>query len=230
MNGRTPQSDYRAGAGPRPAPQSEAPGTGNLLAEMRSGEAGADVPPPVVLKPRRKLKVQNVIVAVVIVVSIVALYAMRRYGMGAGFTFSVTPIDYQIDGQSGRLTPEQRRILRDLQLGNEPIRLAMAQLRKNPFRLTTEEVEVFTPGPVTPGNDAEAERAQQIASVLSRLELNSVMLGRIPLARINARIYKVNDTVEGLFTIKAIHDRTVELEAGGKVFALTIGEPENKNP
>ncbi len=229
MSGRPnqpPSSSARGG--------SDATG-GNLLAELRAGEAlGGEAPPPPPPRARRRLKTQNIVIGAVIVLSIGVLYAMRLYGMGAGISFATVPIDYQIDGKSARLTAEQRRILQELQLSGEPIRLAMSHIRKNPFQLNTKESSVLGPdiGELDPNaDDADLERQEalerQIAQAMGNLTLNSVMRGRIPIARINGKIVKIGDTVEGVFTVKAIHDREVELEApGGKVFAISMGEAD----
>jgi hypothetical protein len=228
MSGRPnqPQSSSARGG-------SDATG-GNLLAEMRGGDTiGGEAPPPPPPRARRRLKTQNIVIGAVIVLSVGVLYAMRLYGMGAGISFATVPIDYQIDGQSARLTAEQRRILQELQLSGEPIRLAMSHIRKNPFQLNTRESSVLGPEvPLDPNaDDADLERQEalerQIAQAMGNLTLNSVMRGRIPIARVNGKIVKVGDTIDGVFTVKAIHDREVELEApGGKVFALTMGEAD----
>lgn len=206
--------------------------TGNLLAELSGGDAApaAAAPPP---RFRRRLKTQNFVIGAVIVVSIGALYAMRLYGMGAGITFQTVPIDYQLEKSAARLTAEQRRILNDLQLSGTPIRIAMGHLRKNPFHLDSEAGEVIgpRPGPILDPGDKAAELERVIASSFARLELHGVMNGKIPIARINGKTVRVGDTVESTFVIKAIHDRTVELEAtNGKVYALTIGEAPNDGP
>ncbi len=226
----------RSGTTPRtPAagrPGKADPTTGNLLAELSGGEAA---PAEAVSTPprfRRRLKTQNVVIGAVIVLSIGALYAMRLYGMGAGITFQTVPIDYQLEKAAGRLTAEQRRILNDLQLSGTPIRVAMAHLNKNPFHLDSESGHVIGPRPAIVDPNQQAEELERlIAQTFSRLELNGVLLGRIPIARINGKTVRVGDTVESTFVIKAIHDRTVELEAtNGKVYALTIGEPDSGQP
>ncbi len=226
MNGRMPTPDPRASAAPKPADPASG---GNFLAELRSGDVAPEVVAPL-QKPRRRIKIQNVMVVAVIVFSIVAIFLMRQIGTKRGRNFETVKIDYQLDGAGSRLTPEQKKILADLAATSEPIQIAPSEIDKNPFTLEETRVMSFIgdPAPTRP-RDPDADAQVQIAQVLSKLELNGTMRGRIPIARISGRIYKVGDLIEGTFILKSVDDRTVELEAGGKTWALSIGEPDNTN-
>lgn len=208
--------------------------SGNLLAELRAGEAGAPeaVPPPP--RPRRRVSTSNVIFGTVIAVSVGALYAMRLYGMSSGITFATVPIDYELGGISERVRAEQARVLRDLARSNEPMHAAAEKISKNPFTLDADiETAVDTGGYRGPSPEdlaalEQKDRQTRINEALASIKLHSVMRGRVPLARINDAIFREGDIVADLFTVKAIHERSVELEVDGKVVAVTMSEPEIK--
>lgn len=230
-NGKKAQPDTRTAPITRAA-DADAAKAGNLLAELRAGEAGApeSVPPPP--RPRRRISTSNVIFGTVIAVSVGALYAMRLYGMNSGVTFATVPIDYELGGISERVRAEQARVLRELARSNEPVRVAMEKINKNPFTLDEEIETVVQPGKYSgPSSEdiallAEKDRQAMIANALQSLQLHSVMRGRVPLARINESIYREGDLVADVFTVKTIHDRSVDLEVDGKIIAITMTEPE----
>lgn len=233
MNAKKPQPESRPAPITRPG-EPEPGKSGNLLAELRGGvePGGGDaVPPPP--RPRRRISPSNVIFGTVIAVSVGALYAMRLYGMSSGLTFATVPIDYELGGPSDRVRAEQARILRDLARSTEPLRVVHERLNKNPFTLDTEIQAVVGPGSLGPTPDelaalAARSRDEKVAQTLQTLKLNGVMLGRIPLARINDATYREGDTIADCFVIKAIHERSVDLEVDGKVFALSMTEPETR--
>ncbi|MFM9997234.1 MAG: hypothetical protein ACKVU4_15705 [Phycisphaerales bacterium] len=207
--------------------------SGNLLAELRAGEAGAPeaVPPPP--RPRRRVSTSNVIFGTVIAVSVGALYAMRLYGMSSGITFATVPIDYELGGISERVRAEQARVLRDLARSNEPMHAAAEKISKNPFTLDDDIETVVGRGPLGPSPEdlaalEEKDRQTRINETLASIKLHSVMRGRVPLARINDAIFREGDIVAELFTVKAIHDRSVEIEVDGKIYAVSMSEPEIK--
>jgi hypothetical protein len=216
---------------PDSRPQGEPAPSGNFLAELRGGEAGETQ----ILggaAPRNKVSLQTLVVVGVIVASAGMLYAMRRYGMGAGMRFETIKIDYNWDKASPLTAAQQRRVLDELARSGTPIQPPVDHLPKNPFVLDV------APGPVarasgpTPELLAEIQRQmreKEVLSALSALQLNSVMEGRVPLARIDGRLYRIGDRVANLFTVAAIHGRSAELEADGKTYSISLVEPEIKD-
>lgn len=219
-------------------PEPEAPQPGNILAEIRGGDA------PVLAEtgfagaaPKRKFNVQTIILVVVIAASAGMLYAMRRHGMGAGFTFQTVKIDYEWDSISPLTVAKQQRVLDDLARSGQPIKAPVDQLPKNPFVL---DLSVAAPvvDPDVPAVDPGAEaarmaelnrkiREREIQTALATVQLQSVMDGRVPIARINGTFVRVGDTVADVFTVQAIHGRTVELAVDDRVFAVSMDDPMN---
>lgn len=215
--------------------ESDAPTSGNILAELRGGEA------PVLAEgsfggsaPARRYNLQTIILVVVVAASAGMLYAMRRHGMGAGFTFQTVKIDYEWDHLSPVNQAQQQRVLDDLARSGQPIKVTVAQLPKNPFVLDLSvAVPVMDPGHVVDPNAEAARlaeinrkiREREIQNALATVQLQSVMDGRVPIARVNGRFVRVGDTVADVFTVRAIHGRTVELAVDDRVFAVSMEEP-----
>ncbi|MCC6659915.1 MAG: hypothetical protein IT437_03415 [Phycisphaerales bacterium] len=212
----------------------------NFLAEMRGGESGTETP-MVLSAPGRKVNVQTLVVVGVVVASAGLLYAMRLHGMGAGMKFdSLVKIDYDWT-KSGQLSESQQRaVLADLARSHTSVEPLVEHLPKNPFSLDL-DAPASTAPIVSADPNADARRLalqrqvreKEILSQLAGLQLNSVMEGRVPLARIGTRMYRVGDKVGENFTLSAVHGRTVDLEADGKLYALSIEAPvapENDGP
>lgn len=202
----------------------------NFLAEMRGGEGGGDAPMMISSPRGRKVNVQTLVVVGVVVASAGLLYAMRLHGMGAGMKFDgLAKIDY--DWTKPQNEGHQKQVLADLARSGKGVEPLVEHLPKNPFSLDL-DAPSSTPVALTDPNAAarrsELERQvreKEVLSALSTLQLNSVMEGRVPLARIGTRIYRIGDTVGEHFVLRAVHGRTVDLEADGRVYALSIEEP-----
>ena len=109
-------------------------------------------------------------------------------------------------------------------------------VQKNPF-------ELFVKPPVGPAalaarpDDAarhEADQQRQLQAELDRLTLNSVLIGKEPVAVIADKVLKEGQTI-GSFTVKSISATSVELTAEGKEYRLTLpegpqGEPAGRAP
>jgi hypothetical protein len=216
-----------------PAPERESAGAASFLAELRGGDAAPETPVLPGVVSRRRVNVQTLVVAAVIAASAGLLYAMRRHGMGAGMTFQTLNIEYDWERIGSVSRAHQQRVLEDLARSGEPVKPPVEHLPKNPFRLDLQTAVAVVPGQTTdPGAESArlAElnrqvREKELRSALATVHLQSTMGGRVPLARVNGKLVKVGDIVAGLFTVRAIHDRTVELEADGKVFAVIMDGP-----
>jgi hypothetical protein len=205
----------------------------NFLAEMRGGESGGDT--PIVLSaPGRKVNVQTLVVVGVVVASAGLLYAMRLHGMGAGMKFDgLAKIDYDWTRAGQQSESHEKQVLADLARSGQSVDPLVDHLPKNPFSLDL-DAPASTPTPVASIDpNAAARRAElerqvrekELISKLATLQLNSVMEGRVPLARIGTRLYRLGDKVADDFKVVGVHGRTVELEADGKVYSLSIEEP-----
>ena len=217
---------------PKPAaPPESAAEASNLLAELRGGSGGTTGSEIPIAAPRMKRpRTANIVIGVVIVASIGVIYGMRLHGMGLGMTLALDKmpiIDYDLERRQGN-DKDQARILKQLK-NLEPVQNEHESIAKNPFRLTESQPTEVAPirNPVDPDAARKVQEAMQ-QTAFGTLELQAVMNGRIPIAKVNNRIVKVGDKIkvnEVEFTVKGIHDRTVELDLDGKLYALSMHDP-----
>jgi hypothetical protein len=216
----------------------DAPG---LNPELRpgGGEGIPEVPGLSSAKMSRRVSLTNIVLALVLSISAGSLYLMRKEGKGAGITFQVSKIDYEL-GNATKTNPEHDRILAELAAtGAGPRLLAEKRIQKNPFQL-----ETHSPLPPPPDTDLERRRRaeqerlererrqQEIRARLHALELNGVMGGSVPLARISGQTVRVGDVVADHFKVTAIHpeDRAVEVVVEGETYTLQMTETGPKRP
>lgn len=226
-----------------PAPNqpsaTEPPKSLSLLTELRGGGSEAASSDAVPAIPSRRLKIppQTLVVGLVVIVSIAAIYGMRKRGMNSGFTFQTPKIDFDTK-QVSLDAAHQARILKDLAASAHIPKTTADHLDKNPFQLEgAPALEAGDDGSAARLADerrrAESakEREEQIQQALGTLELNGVMGGPIPLARISGRTVKVGDTVADVFIVAQVHDRSVDLLADGKIFTIAMPEGiQSKDP
>lgn len=211
----------------------------NILSDLR---ASSDTTPSGPTGPElsglpsrsvRRVNTQTLVLALVLTASAASLYMMRKQGMGAGIKFNTTQvkIDADIDNLHAPTTAVQQRILADLERGTEPQQLALEKLHKNPFVLPETE---GSSSPTEPAVNPRLQREAEIVAALGGIQLNGVMQGPVPLARVNNKLVRVGDRVEKIFLVAQIHDRSIDLIADGQTYTLNMGEasanPTRPNP
>jgi hypothetical protein len=175
------------------------------------------------LRPRRRFPTQVLVLLLIVGVSAAALYAMRRYGMRAGFQFDTVNTDFKDNDSEKAKTYE--RIMADLASVQKPLDVALGDFGKSPFM--RENSTKITPDiPQLPIAQSDDERHKQEASAaVKALHLNGI-IGNI--ARIDEQNVKVGDTVSSILTVKAIDGRSVTFEAYGDEYTMTmeVGKPQ----
>lgn len=170
----------------------------------------------------------------VIVGSVAAIYGMRQFGTRSGINFEQVKIDFEIDGAPADRTEDHARLKRVLDASKEPVQVPIDTVQKNPFLLKA----FGNPHADVGGGPAvdqtaeiirkmEEERKRRLAMIedrLAELELHSVVLGSVPVARINEDVYRVGDLIEDLIEVTAIDGRSVTVTADGRSRVLTVGE------
>ena len=101
-------------------------------------------------------------------------------------------------------------------------------LRGNPFIMAHGQPDRTASTPTTPTlsqADRERERRlEQLRMELSRLELTTVMNGRVPLAVVSGTVVREGERL-GSFSVVSIEPRSVTLTAEGNSYRLTMAEP-----
>ena len=77
-------------------------------------------------------------------------------------------------------------------------------------------------GKSDPQGSDDFGQMQAAPPAAAELTLQGVITGKVPVARINGRLIRVGDTIEG-FTLSSLEGRYAVLEKGGQTFRLTTG-------
>jgi len=177
----------------------------------------------------RPLMSYGLVVAFVIVVGGAGIFAMRKAGMGAGVDFKHTAIEYTSSAQSAVERAKFERVLATLERSGTPVQVDPEALELDPFFLASAAVATADHGDAgeLARQRAEADRlrreeaeALRLQSAFERLELQSVLTGRFPMASINNTIVRVGDVVDDTFTVLSIDSSGVVLEAQDTQFTL----------
>lgn len=183
---------------------------------------------------------QIIILMLVVGVSVVSLWWMRKEGTRVGVTFQELNVDYTEPNAEKAKT--YARIMADLSRIQTPLDVALGEFGKSPFMLDTGKATVAQTGVVMSSGPSEEEaaaalarekaeaRRQELLTGIDHLRLQSVMGGRVPLARISDRTVRVGDVVGEFFTVTGIEGRTVSVEADGQTFTLTMEEKKDSGP
>lgn len=220
----------------------------NLSSSMqRNPEAGAGGGPIIIEQGgrRRSAPSQLIVGAVVLAVSAGVLMGMRAYGARSGINFEKVSAESTYKEDADR-TAAYDRIMADLSRFNKPLDVALEDFGHSPFQSrdggvqATDTRVTVGAGPGPTGHESaeqrddrvKAARKAQLMNEVAKLELHTVMGGRVPLARINDETVGLNGAV-GPFTVVAIEGRGVTLEAEGYRFNLTMqafGDQAAKKP
>jgi hypothetical protein len=175
---------------------------------------------------------QYMIVGFVIAVSVGLLWFMRGQGLGVDLAEGKdVKIEYELDEKAADDDIErQRKVMFDLELSEDPVQVPADEITKNPFAmssLTADEEEpvseVVSKAPDKPkGPTPEEIRMAELDRLAASLELNTVLKGRVSLARINGKTYRIGDAVESEFILLSIEDRSVTLGADGITYLIEL--------
>ncbi len=178
---------------------------------------------------RKSIPDSVLILALVVAVAGGGLFAMRKMGLGSQIQFTNVEIDYPLDNSA--FTGRDDELLADLR-NSDLEQVPLSQVQKNPFQLISDG-HVIDDQPVAMAGETEAEarlrreqeeRRREIVRKYADLDLNSVLLGSTPVARVSGETVRVGDMIEGLFRVTSISARTVNLEVDGKLYTLSLGE------
>lgn len=188
-------------------------------------------------KPRRKIPTQTLLLGLVLAVSGASLFWMRHEGLKSGVDFKPINTDYkEADAEKARTYD---RIMADLARIQEPLDVALGEFGKSPFMLDTGATKITESGqPVVDDAarmQAEAEarikaRREELVMMAGGLQLNSVMGGATPMARIDGEFVRVGDIVHETFKVTEIDGLTVTVTAEGQTFKLTMEPKGNQAP
>ena len=105
----------------------------------------------------------------------------------------------------------------------------VGNVQKNPFEMFVKPPETITAtgGTVNDTERQAAERMRQLNTEVSRLVLNSVLVGKEPVAVISDQVVREGQSI-GSFTVVSISPKAVELVAGEDRFMLELAEKQDR--
>ncbi len=201
----------------------------SFLTELRGGGGSGDESAPASATAKRSAMQQHLLVVLLIAVSAAMLYGMRRYGMNSGMKFEHADLTYKPDEGGGK-PPNTELLLARLEGG--AVAGGASRLGRDPFVLPSEVAATATvaenstdrerAAALAAAQKAQAARLQEIEDEFAGFELRSIVKGRVPLARIGDRLYRVGDAVGTHFRVAAIRWPEVVLTADGHEYKLSM--------
>ncbi len=203
-----------------PAPRPALPGLGDASA---------------MAAPKKAISTQSIILVVLLAVSASALLTMRHLAMKSGMDMSkvTLPKDFT-DTTVAAVTrnTDFERVMEDLQRLQKPMDVALGDLGARPFG--KRRLGEAGPSNVNTGDDAKARenaaRQRALQEAFEKLHLQSVMGGKVSVARINGQNYRVGDTVDNTFEVVTIGGREVVVRAGEAEFTLVMEHHKGAKP
>lgn len=229
----------------KPAAQPQAiaqtPGADEKMSGVfRLESAAAQTPDPSQIQftapPSRRISTQIIALAGVLVLGGGMLYAMRLVGIGPLKDFATAKVpEYDMSQVGVNKTADHKRILDELTANYTKAQVPLDKVQRNPFRMpdgmSKVDEKAAAEDPALASETAKLRaaeaRKQKIKSTLAGLELNGVLGGSNPVARISGEAVRVGDTVSEVFTVKAINSRSVELESeDGEVYTIDMHDDD----
>ncbi len=169
---------------------------------------------------------QLAVLGLLLGVSVTAIFAMRQFVTGREATIKQIKIDYPLDVVASAQQAEQTRVITDLKKAAISAPVSYERLNKNPFALSEieETTEIAKDDSVERALHERAERERQLKSEVASVQLQAVMGGSRPIARVNGQMLRVGDKVSELLTVAAIHGRSIEVAADGQTFVIEMAE------
>jgi hypothetical protein len=175
---------------------------------------------------------QNALLLVVLLAAAGALFAMRFLGMGPksslarelGFKMP----QYDVDRPRDTTNSDHKKVIAELSESRISAQVPTELVQRNPFEMEG-VIKAAAPKALQVVGESPEERAKRLlaAAILAAsktLTVNSVLIGAVPVARINGDLVKIGDTVAEYFEVKDIHGRGVVLGADGKTYELEVPE------
>lgn len=208
-----------------PAPGDDARQTNAIVSQLHGAggqQGGEEFDLTMATGTSRSLPLQAMAVGLVLIVAAGSLFLMRRQGTRAGIDFSNTNVVTAVD-TSIKKVENEKEILAALET-RPPEQVPKEKVPDSPFRINKlgDSGDSGSRGGVDPARYAEERRRVEIQEALGKLQVESVMHGRVPIAKISGKLFRVGDSVGGLFTLERIEDRSVFLAVDDKEYELSM--------
>ena len=168
------------------------------------------------------------VAALIILGAAGGIFLMRQVGLGAASVIAAIVVDY--DPNEFTKGPGDPAVLDELARSRLAVQVPAEVFEQDPFVLEPMAIEAETQQaqaePEFTDEELALQRlAQEAESAAEQIEVQSVMGGPIPLARINGSIYRLGDTVLEVLQVTAIDGREVVMQGGETIYGFAMGEP-----
>ncbi|MCC6581604.1 MAG: hypothetical protein IT440_14320 [Phycisphaeraceae bacterium] len=215
---------------------------GGILRESALQETDELAPPPGFGK---SVSQGTLLLLLIVVIAGGTLYAMRQSTRGMWGDVVSTDVEAKVEAALARFAghPEAGAkvgawfedssvFVRLFDYDVAQRQVPLEQVRKNPFRLVLAAEPARS---VRPGDDnqaktqARAQRKQKLELELKTYNLQTVMRGRIPVAIVSGQFVRQGQSL-GSFTVKAIDQMSVRLEADNEEYTLNMNTSGSAKP
>lgn len=165
------------------------------------------------------------------------IYSMRKMGIGPLKSFAAAKMpDYDVTKGSAT-NADHQKVLNELSRATSTAQVPADQVQKNPFRLAdslgsseddaAEDAKKSEAQRMAAQARAKKEaeaRAKAVENKLNTIKIHSIMNGSNPVARVNDQFVRVGDLIDETFAVKAINERSIEIDAEGVTYLLSLDE------
>jgi hypothetical protein len=148
--------------------------------------------------------------------------------MGLGNLTSLASGHVEVDLSTvPKLDTRHLTVIESLNRSRTTNQVEASMIKKNPFvlegRKISDEDQMASSGreKQTAAERAAVERAETIAKQIKGMEVNGIMAGARPIARINGKVVRVGERL-GDFVVKSIAGRSVELFLDGQTYTIEM--------
>jgi len=178
--------------------------------------------------PKRSVSSQTIILVVIAVVAGGLLFGMRKFGMGPVKTLTEVKIDYEPNHETEAERVEAVEVMDTLARSSTPTQIPQSWIERDPFILSDDYVPVDSSGTTSVVDDGairEAEIRGKVHAAAETVEIQSVMGGRVPLARVSGETMKIGDKVDDVLELVAIEGRAAIFKGiDGRYYKAETGE------
>ncbi|MEZ6241433.1 MAG: hypothetical protein R3B57_00155 [Phycisphaerales bacterium] len=207
-----------------------------------------DAAPDLFAKKASPYRGQTMFIAVVLVMGAGAIFGMRQIAVTAAKAGEMFNLNFQPEAEDAEMNKKFNRVMQDLERSGRPMQVPIDAIAGSPFQFVARTDVEPEPGEdpslaqlremerqraldAEKARQAAAARDAKIQTALKKLQLQGILGGSTPVARISDQTFREGDTIEELFTIARIEGRGVILQVDDRYFVLQIGrEPREVNP
>ena len=174
---------------------------------------------------KKRVSQQTIVLALILVVGGGLLFGMRKFGMGPGLTFADVAVDYEPGKVNTEQAAEYERVMALLDRSVTPTQVPSEVIARDPFILMLNAPVIEAE--VVEEDDGERRAARlraEVEAAAARMQIQSVMGGRVPLVRVGDKTLKAGEAYDEHLVFDGVDGRFVRFSGrDGRVYVGTVG-------